>query len=182
MHGSHQLVINSNKLESNSNKSTNSLYLSWYRATFSIVLTTCLSFVCLSAPSAPDIFLTSRKIALFRYCYRGDFENLQSLLNEKLTDLDVNKLGYSSDININIDFNRVCLSQLPYAKSTVLMIAAKRRHLDVVQALLNAGADPNKIDYFNYTPLAQAILSEHLDVVQALLKAGANPSRVIDSD
>ena len=57
---------------------------------------------------------------------------------------------------------------------TVLMIAAGRGHLEVVQALLDSGAAPNMLDArAGASALHKACQGGHLNVVQALVAGGA---------
>lgn len=58
--------------------------------------------------------------------------------------------------------------------STPLYIAAQNGHLEVVIALLQAGADINQPANDGKTPLYIAAENGHLDMVQALLAAGAD--------
>jgi len=47
----------------------------------------------------------------------------------------------------------------------------------IVEALLNAGADPNKLDDNRNSPLGWAAFLNHLSIVNALLSAGAQPNK-----
>jgi ankyrin repeat protein len=63
--------------------------------------------------------------------------------------------------------------------TTALMVAANRGDLEMVKALLAAGADPNAADSRGFTPLFHACYNAgedrgFPDVVQALLEAGAD--------
>ena len=82
------------------------------------------------------------------------------------------------DMLDNIDFDR-----------TVLMIAAKSGHADIVRALLSAGANPNivshriidELDHYytlGGTALIEATRSNHLNIVEILLSSGADPNKV----
>ncbi|KAJ1465229.1 ankyrin repeat-containing domain protein, partial [Baffinella frigidus] len=58
-----------------------------------------------------------------------------------------------------------------------LLIAAAKGHQEVVQALVDAGADkeaPNKMRDDGATPLSVAAQNGHLPVVRALVDAGAD--------
>ena len=59
---------------------------------------------------------------------------------------------------------------------TALMLACDRREidLDIVTALLDAGADVNAKDKFGCTALTYAVKGGHIQVVEALLKAGVD--------
>ena len=56
-------------------------------------------------------------------------------------------------------------------------MAAAYRHIDVVQLLLNAGADPDVKNDVGSTPLHFGALSGCQYVVKKLLNAGANPDQ-----
>lgn len=58
-----------------------------------------------------------------------------------------------------------------------LFVAAQKGHLDIVKALLAAGAKPNQARDDGFTPLIVAIHSGYLDIVNALLAAGAKPNQ-----
>ena len=64
------------------------------------------------------------------------------------------------------------------AGETLLMKAAKRGQLNVVNILLKfkANAEARSLDYRHYTALARAAEAGHADVVEALLVAGADPN------
>ena len=47
---------------------------------------------------------------------------------------------------------------------------------DLVQALLAAGADPNRANRYDLTPLALALQLDDIDLVRLLLAAGADPT------
>lgn len=57
-------------------------------------------------------------------------------------------------------------------KVTPLIIASEENHLDVVEFLLEHGADVNQAERHGYTALSRAGFKRHWDVVQLLLKNG----------
>ena len=57
-----------------------------------------------------------------------------------------------------------------------ISIAAMRGHIEVVRALLDAGADANSLDRRGATPLHHAAGEGMADMVQLLLDRGANPN------
>ena len=48
--------------------------------------------------------------------------------------------------------------------------------IEVIKLLLNAGANPNKVDINGTTPLHRAVQSGQSDMVKMLLEAGADPN------
>ena len=65
-----------------------------------------------------------------------------------------------------------------HAGWTALARASTEGYLDIVKALLAAGADKDKYGGFGVTPLIWAATQGHLKVVQVLLKAGAKVDKV----
>jgi ankyrin repeat protein len=61
-----------------------------------------------------------------------------------------------------------------------LHAAASGRHLEIVTALLEAGADPNAGQRNGYTPLMSAGANGDKAIAEALLRAGADPGRTND--
>jgi uncharacterized protein len=60
---------------------------------------------------------------------------------------------------------------------TPLMIAARQGALDAMDALFEAGADPNRRDRrFDWTPLMHAVHKGQAKAAEALLKRGADPN------
>lgn len=60
---------------------------------------------------------------------------------------------------------------------TPLGVALLKGHKDVVQTLLDRGAEPNKANTAGQTPLQLAAHSGHKDVVQSLLDIGVEPNK-----
>ena len=60
-----------------------------------------------------------------------------------------------------------------HAGWTALTRASIKGYLDIVKALLAAGADKDKVDEDGVTPLIWAATQGHLKVLQVLVKAGA---------
>jgi ankyrin repeat protein len=83
----------------------------------------------------------------------------------------------------NIEQVRACLDMkvnpnlANTAGDTPLIWAAQGGHIEIVNLLLAAGADPNAIPArWPAPPLIYAAIYGHLEVVKALLKANANPN------
>ena len=66
-----------------------------------------------------------------------------------------------------------------FSRRTPLALASDSGHLDVIAALLAAGADVNdNFEHWGMTPLHRAIFLGRLDVVVALLAAGADVNTI----
>lgn len=62
-----------------------------------------------------------------------------------------------------------------------LVRASRGGHLEIVRALLKAGADPNRISaYGNSSALTDAIKQNHVEVVHELVEAGANINAYVE--
>lgn len=61
-----------------------------------------------------------------------------------------------------------------YYKEAVLFLAIHKGEAKIVQALLDAGANPNLEDEDQYSVLMSAAHAGHLEIVKALLNSGAN--------
>ena len=65
---------------------------------------------------------------------------------------------------------------------TALMWAAAEGHADIVEALIEAGADFQRPLPSGFTPLLFAVREGHIDVVRVLLKAGADVNETVPVD
>lgn len=61
------------------------------------------------------------------------------------------------------------------AGNTLLMLAAYHGHADLTAGLAERGADVNRLNARNQSPLAGAVFKDAGDVVRALLDHGADP-------
>ena len=66
-------------------------------------------------------------------------------------------------------------------RTTLLMTAANGGQEDIVQLLLNRGANPDKTDACGITPLSRASSKGHHSVVKLLLDSGANPNKAANN-
>jgi len=74
------------------------------------------------------------------------------------------------------------ISQDKNNHAALLYIAAKHGHIEVVKALLAAGADPNQARDDGITPLFAASVKGHVEVVKVLLAGGADPNQARAED
>jgi ankyrin repeat protein len=58
---------------------------------------------------------------------------------------------------------------------TLLILAAYHNHVDTVTALLEQGADPDRVNDRGQTALAAAVFRQNAETVKSLLAAGADP-------
>lgn len=63
---------------------------------------------------------------------------------------------------------------IAYDRFTLLHLAAKNGHADVVNALIQNGANVNAKDYFKSTPLLNAARNGHIDTVKVLIAKRAD--------
>lgn len=56
----------------------------------------------------------------------------------------------------------------------VLSIAVENQHIDIVELLLAAGANPNQRDAIGQSPMELAVRIGHLEIVKLLASAGAS--------
>jgi len=64
---------------------------------------------------------------------------------------------------------------------TALLYAAREGHLNAARALVEAGADLNKVSGDKFSPLVMAIMNGHLTLGKYLLDHGADPNLVSES-
>ena len=92
---------------------------------------------------------------LFYACSTGDYETVSMLLKDLI------------DIN-----------ELYYGNNSLLYIASRHGHTNIVELLLDHGAYINTRDIVMFTPLMIAVTCGHIDVVRVLLDRGADMTLV----
>ena len=66
------------------------------------------------------------------------------------------------------------LSHFIYARNTPLIVAATEGHTEVVECLLQSGAEVSATGQYQYTALHCATIRDHLSTVSVLLASGAD--------
>ena len=107
-------------------------------------------------PHAPDLSIRNRfgGNALIPACERGHVETVELLLKTPIQVDHVNRLGWT------------CLLEV------VLLGDGGKRHQQVAQMVLSAGADPNLADGQGVTPLAHAVARGQTEIAAIIRAAG----------
>ncbi|MCI5194343.1 MAG: ankyrin repeat domain-containing protein [Candidatus Electrothrix sp. AU1_5] len=94
---------------------------------------------------------------------------MHAILSEK-NDLDIVKfiLDCGADVNLHDGEQRW----------TALHFASRDQQKEIVQLLLESGADPNTVECFGNTPLSRALnkVPINFEIIKLLLDYGANPT------
>ncbi|KAK6434527.1 hypothetical protein LTR95_009291 [Oleoguttula sp. CCFEE 5521] len=128
-----------------------------------------------------DVRATSMKFgtAVHIACLVDDAETLKSLLISGAFQNVVSMAKFEVMIQAR-GCNLLELAALEMAAAVTcspLHIAAQLGYLQLVQMLVNYGADINVVDRDGYSPTVYALRGRHFDVAQALLSSGAIPTR-----
>ena len=107
----------------------------------------------------------------------GDADQVLLFLSEMVDQKCISK---SDDYGIRsptTERKKASALDVDYHLST-LYVASSRGHEDIVQAILNAGTDPNEggTNVVN-TPMHKAVAEGHMEVVRLLLDRGAKPNK-----
>ena len=107
-------------------------------------------------PHAPDLSIRNRfgGNALIPACEQGHVETVELLLKTPIQVDHVNRLGWT------------CLLEV------VLLGDGGKRHQEVAQMVLSAGADPNLADGQGVTPLAHAVTRGQTEIAAIIRAAG----------
>ena len=82
--------------------------------------------------------------------------------------------GHTDIVRYLVGLPEVDLNHQSIKNRTALRAAVKEKHADVVQVLIDAGADTETEDYKGCSPLLLAIISGELTTMKMLVKAGAD--------
>lgn len=116
----------------------------------------------------------NRLTNLIKAAADGDLDEVKTLLKVFQKNM-VNTKTSSAGPTFNVN-------EGDYDKRTALHLAAGEGHLKVVEALVNAGADPNVEDRWNRRPLDDARTGKHKDIVEFLQKHGGFPGKAVRDD
>ena len=72
-----------------------------------------------------------------------------------------------------VDVNLVVVE----SHNTILNLALRMGNQPIIKLLLDAGADPNGVDEFGWTPLHTAAGGKQTEMMELLLDHGANPNK-----
>ncbi|KAK1244454.1 hypothetical protein MKX07_003253 [Trichoderma sp. CBMAI-0711] len=81
-------------------------------------------------------------------------------------------------VKLLLDSKDIDLNAQADTGDTALMLAVQEQRKDVVEALLEAGVDPELATTNDITPLERAITTSNIEIFDLLIKHGANPRRV----
>ncbi len=103
--------------------------------------------------NAPKVEMVYIIAILIQACKYGDINILKYFFNN------------TSDLNIDLIYYEVYNK-----KSTMLLYSVEYEHLDIVEYLLENGADVNLSNQSGITPLMRAILTKNIDLIKCILK------------
>lgn len=119
-----------------------------------------------------DEFETCKQIVNICLDRKIDIEMKQSkyltFLHFVADKLDKETFKIALDKNTKVDIKAI------YSKNTLLHYVIEKRKVDLVQDLVELGADVNATDLWNRTPLFYAVWNLHYEAVKTLLKFGAD--------
>lgn len=146
----------------------------------------------LSGAIGPNSVMDDGSTALIIFSMVGDIEKTDKLLsigtdprkvnNEGLTALIAASAAPSIQELQDIYENDDSLNKAANKEWAEHMFASGGRHVEVVQHLLKAGAEPNKAESNSngINALTTAIIRKKIEIVKALLEGGANPSMTVE--
>ena len=132
--------------------------------------------------------------AVFQACARNDVASLEQQLQAKPYLAFVRLSGGQTPLHISARWQALdCVALLLSKKADAnardtsantplheisFRVAEEKRatQLQIVEALLKAGADPNAVSFAGQSPFHQALISDHKELILALLDAGVDPN------
>lgn len=96
------------------------------------------------------------------------------MAKQRLTAFDVIRRYIDENIPEFVGLDAIGINQKGGFGNTLLNIASTRGEIEEVDALLDAGADPNIQGEHGCTPLHDAVGQGHLEIVRRLLERGAS--------
>jgi ankyrin repeat protein len=101
-----------------------------------------------------------------------DFAQLRSLAGGNVSDTDL--VALLDQAAANFAFGRTANED--GGGLTALVMAARQDCMECAKALIEAGADPNQVTRYGWTPLLTATQNRHYQLAAYLLDKGANPN------
>ena len=124
-----------------------------------------------------EIFTSESLMRRARCVFQNEIDQDQMNLKravEASNDEEMKRLLSSVFIDVNYRYTQYLYARTP---ETLLCKAAIYARKDVVQLLLDKGAEINITGNFGSTPLVYAVMNDRIDVVKVLLDAGADPNQ-----
>ncbi|MBP5426882.1 MAG: ankyrin repeat domain-containing protein [Clostridiales bacterium] len=122
-----------------------------------------MRFFCVSMIRLNEFY--SKKKNIFDKCIDGDVKTLEKLIEKE-------KLAGNED----------CVNEVNEKGKTPLILACLHGNIEVVDKLIELGADINRIERVNgWTPLYAACVCGRVDIVKRLLENGANVNKGINN-
>ena len=109
---------------------------------------------------------------LLKAVKRGNVELIRRVLSSFMVDVNFRTERVLNEAALLVHLR----GHIKIINESPLILAAKEGHKDVVQLLLERGAEPNLAHQNGRTPLQMAASICHTDVVQLLLDSGAGPN------
>eukprot|EP01006_Ploeotia_vitrea_P049117 TRINITY_DN67311_c8_g7_i1.p1 TRINITY_DN67311_c8_g7~~TRINITY_DN67311_c8_g7_i1.p1 ORF type:complete len:248 (-),score=29.61 TRINITY_DN67311_c8_g7_i1:474-1217(-) len=131
------------------------------------------------AAESMEVFDAARKgdLEKVKECVETDGEHIL-LDKDKLLRIPLHLAAFEGHLDVVeylIATDKRQINQGATGQCTALMFAAQKGHAEVCEALLKAGAKPNKTMKGQKTALHMAIQKEHIETVRVLLEYGAIP-------
>jgi len=103
---------------------------------------------------------------------------LRALNYNYSTELAQNIIDLIESDTIDINFSDIIRKE----QRTILFIASSGGHANIVELLLNKGAEIDKPDIYGNTPLHAAVEAGHINIVKLLLDNGANINKTNNNE
>jgi ankyrin repeat protein len=95
-------------------------------------------------------------------------------MDDLRTALSLAFLGAKKELLQLIDAGRVDVNTVDTTRRSLLHIAAREGHDQLVSELVRRGANVNARDFIHYTPLFYAIENDHVSIAHQLIEMGSD--------